>query len=93
MNKKTPKKSIEKSKEFAITVKMGNDVYSGTGETALEALASMPKPLKIMAKGVVLIEHEGKKKEILMFPLRLRRLFYNKLFQEIQVKWLVMGLK
>lgn len=89
--KSTTKKPV--TSEFSITLTIGKDVYQGTGKTALEALQSLPKPAKIMGKGVVRVENEGKFKEILMIPLRLRRLFYNKIFQEIQVKWLTSGLK
>lgn len=89
--KTTTKKPV--TSEFSITLTIGKDIYQGTGKTALEALQSLPKPAKIMSKGVVRVENEGKFKEILMIPLRLRRLFYNKLFQEIQVKWLTSGLK
>lgn len=88
------KKTITKPKnEFSITLTIGKDIYQGTGKTALEALQSLPKPDKLTGKGVVRVENEGKFKEILMIPLRLRRLFYNKIFQEIQVKWLTSGLK
>lgn len=88
------KKSIKKQEnEFNITLTVGKDVYNGSGKTALEALQSLPKPEKIMSKGLVRVENEGKSKEVLMFPIRLRRLFYNKLFQEIQIKWLMSGLK
>lgn len=86
------KKKLE-TKDFKITLTMGNNVYRGQGVTAFEALASMAKPEKIMSKGVVLVESEGKKKELIMMPLRLKRLFYNKIFQEIQAKWLGSGLK
>ena len=97
MTKKTkkpkPYKSEQAEPNFNITIKLGNETYQGTGATALEALTSIKKPLKIMSKGIVLVESGGKKKEILMMPLRLRRLFFNPLFQAIQVKWLASGLK
>lgn len=90
-----PKKTIKKNetKDFSITLTMGSDVYQGSGVTALEALTSMPKPVKIMSKGILRIEGNGKKKEIFMYPVRLRRLFYNKLFQQIQLKSLLMFMK
>lgn len=95
--KKTTTKKVKQSEEsrsnFSVTITMGTDVYKGEGETALAALSVIPKPVKIMAKGVVRITDGEKVKEVLMYPLRLRRLFYNKLFQEIQLKSLCMGMK
>lgn len=98
---KTPKKRVKKAVEpdtsatpkFLITLKLADKTYLGQGETSLEALQAIPKPLKIVSKGTLCIEAEGKRKEILMYPVRLKRLFYNKLFQEIQLKSLVMFMK
>ena len=87
------KTKTTKKPEYSITLTIGDDVYNGTGETALEALQSIPKPLKIMNKVVFSITDGVKKREVLMWPLRAKRLFYNKLFQEIQLKALCSGMK
>lgn len=85
------RKKVEIKKEstppqFSISITLGTDVYKGEGASPIEALQSIPKPLKIMTKGVVRVSDGVKTKEVLMYPLRLRRLFYNKLFQAIQLK-------
>lgn len=92
--KKVKEKSIEETPTFSVTLKLGNEVYEGHGATALEALQSVPKPLKMSGKGIVVMT-EGMKstREILMYPLRLRRLFYGKISQQIQLKSLCLGLK
>lgn len=71
---------------------MGDKVIDGEGETALEALQAMPIPDKVMAKGILTITNEGKKKEILFNVQKLRRMFYPSA-QPILIKWLAAGLK
>ena len=78
---------------YKVTVTIGADVYQGQGASPFLALSSVPKPLKIMHKGVFTITDGEKKREVLMLPVRLRRLFYNKLYQQIQLKSLCMGMK
>lgn len=90
--KKTTKKKDEPS--YSITLKIGDKTYQGKGETALDALQTIPKPLKIMNKGTFFMTDGVKKTaEVLMYPLRLRRLFHNKLSQQIQLKSLCTGMK
>lgn len=72
-----------KTKNYSVTIKTNHDTYKGKGETAVEALRSIPKPFKVMWRGTVTISDGKKKAETLMYPVRLRRLFYNKMFQEI----------
>lgn len=82
-----------KSPEFSVTLQLGNDIYSGTGATALEALHSLPKPDKIMLSGILTVSQGDKKFTQRFWPQRLKRLFYNKTFQEIQAKYLALGMK
>lgn len=98
MKKKTITKEKKESKEvqpnFSITLKINDQVYKGEGSTALEALQSIEKPAKMMGKGVFFMtDGEKSTKEVLMYPLRLRRLFYGKTAQVIQIKSLCMGMK
>lgn len=92
---KSTKKKIVKTKqsEFVFTLALGKDIYQGTGKTALEALLALPKPAKLTAKGILTISEGEKKKEIMMMPPRLRRLFYHPTFQAIQIKGLVLGMR
>jgi len=93
--KKTTKKVVKKAdkSQFSIKLTIGDKVYQGKGKTALDALVSIPKPLKIMNKGILELSDGTKKKEILMYPIRLKRLFYNKYYQTIQLKSLMMFMK
>ena len=93
MKKSTKKKIREASPNFSITLNVGGQVYKGKGETALDALQAIPKPIKLMSKGTFFITDGAKKFETLMYPIRLRRLFYSKLAQQIQLKTLCQGMK
>lgn len=83
----------KKKPEYSISIRLGDKTLTGTGATALEALQAIKKPDKIVTKAIVTVSHGTLKKEILMWPVRAKRLFYNRLFQEIQCKQLVLGLK
>src|SRR4051812_1822957 len=92
--KKAPKPAASETPAFSITLQLGNNTVSGTGPTALEALQALPKPDKIMAKGIVTITHAGKRKVQSCLPGQLKRLFYSsKQFQAIHAKQLSQGLK
>jgi len=71
--------------KYSVTIKTNHETFKGKGDTAIEALRSIPKPFKVMWEAVVTLEKDNKKSEVLMYPTRLRRLFYNKMFQEIQM--------
>ena len=88
------KKQLSKKKKppYSITLQLADKTFKGQGESVAEALISMPKPEKIMAKGIVTVANGSLKKQILMYPMRLKRLFYNKHFLVIQAKNLSIGL-
>jgi hypothetical protein len=78
--------------KYSVTIKTNHDTYKGKGETPVEALRSIAKPFKVMWRAMVTLEDGEKKVETLMYPTRLKRLFYNKMFQEIAMKklWAIM---
>ncbi len=78
---------------FSVTIKTNHDTYEGEGETAVEALRSIPKPFKVMWRATVTVKSGEKKIETLMYPVRLKRLFYNKMFQEIMMNKLTLFMK
>lgn len=89
MASKKPKK-----KPYKLTIQLGNDIHVGEGDSVLEALQQIPKPGKIMLKGLVTIEHDGTKGQQLFWPARMKRLFYNPTYQVVQAKMLqTVGLK
>lgn len=69
--KKTP---VE---QYEVSLKLGDKVIEGAGASILEALQSMPKPAKIMAKGVFTLSRGKQRTEQLMYPPRIKRLFYS----------------
>lgn len=75
--------SQKMKKNFSLTIKTNHDTYKGKGESPVEALRSIEKPFKVMWRATVTLKKEKKKAEVLMYPTRLRRLFYNKMFGEI----------
>lgn len=82
------------SQPFTLTLKIGPDTYTSSGETCLMALQLLKRPIKLMGKGVLTVSQGTKKKELLMMPERLKRLFYPKPdFQAIQAKQLSLYLK
>jgi hypothetical protein len=63
--------------EYTLTVKMGNETYTGKGTTILEALTTLPAPHKITTKCVIqLIHGENRTKELLKMPYEMKRLLY-----------------
>lgn len=91
---KLENKVEEVKPNFSITLKIGNEVFKGQGQTALDALQAIPRPLKILEKGTFQITDGVKSsREVFMLPIRLRRLFYGKLSQQIQLKSLCYGMR
>lgn len=88
-----PKKVAKAVPAFSISLQLGDRKYEGSGATAHEALMAVPKPDKMMGKGVLTITHGTLKKQMMFFPQRLKRLFYSKNFQAIQAKQLALLMK
>ena len=78
--------------EYKISIKMGDYLMEGVGKTALEALQSIPRPLKINQKGVLKITKGKKSKEMVFYVQKLRRLFFPR-YQPLLVKWLLHGIE
>lgn len=92
--KKTPKVEAPKEEQYVISVQIGTDKYQGSGATALEALQAIGTPKKLMNKGVITVTKGTQTKTHLMFPIRLKRLFYTSpTFQAIHAKSLSFGFK
>lgn len=89
------KKTVKKTKKdfYTIDLELGGKIYRGIGETALEALQSLPQPEKIMNKGILTITNGDLKKVQLFYPVQLKRMFYNKTLQVIKAKQLLVGMK
>lgn len=88
----TAKRTVKKKKPYVISITMGDKTYKGEGETALEALQSIDRPLKIFLKGVVTIQTEKDERKILLMPINLKRLFYPSA-QPYLIKRFTFGMK
>ena len=92
--KPVTKRTPNTKEEFSITLSIGNDTYSGSGSSMVEALISLPKPDKNMAKGVVTVAHGKLNKTFPVTPLLINRLFFTGTsLREVRAKQLSMGLR
>ena len=71
--KKAPK--VIKNDVFTLTLTIAGLCFVGRGTTVLEALLALPKPVKIMLKGVLTLTQGDKKKVLFLQPARIKRLF------------------
>jgi len=75
MVKKKIKEKIEEKSPYFISLTLGDKVYEGSGATVLQALESMPVPVKIVTKGLLKLTDGTKKFEQMWMPIKLKRLF------------------
>ena len=71
---------------------MGNEEYTGTGKTAEQAIENFVIPDTLLTKGFLVIDKNGKKKEIYMVAHQIKRL-KMKLTRPFLVKQFEFGLK
>lgn len=81
MKTKTP----IKTKKYKLTIDLAGSILKGSGGTALEALQSITKPVKIVTKGQVTMTCGDKKMTKIMQPVEVKKLFYP-LAQKIHAK-------
>lgn len=61
---------------YQIIIDLGESKLVGSGNTMLEALQSIPRPVKIFTKGVVTATGAGRKAVLPLMPAKIKRLFY-----------------
>lgn len=71
-----PKKIKVEKKPYLVSLALGDKVFEGSGGTVVEALRSMPVPVKIVSKGLLKLTDGTKKMERMWQPAKLKRLFY-----------------
>lgn len=90
-----PKKVVPKvpkvEPQFSLTLKLGNELYTSTGSTMLEALSNFPKPPKILLKGILTVKKGENVRTTILFPVKLKRLFW-KVTRPFIAKRLAIGL-
>ena len=91
--KATKTLKVKPSSKFSISLNLGGKTIASSGNTLLDALVALPKPQKIVGKGILTITNGDMRSEQMFWPIRLKRLFYNKSFQIIQAKQLGLFLK
>jgi hypothetical protein len=64
----------KKEPPYAISVLLDRE-YTSSGETMMDALKTLPVPVKVVSKGLVKITNGGRKLEEVWMPVRLKRLF------------------
>jgi hypothetical protein len=78
-----PKKIIEKAPEdlkYHVKLDMGGKVYESTGDTAHEAISSLPLTfMEVKAKGVFTLTHDGKTSSKFFYLTQMRRIIANKM--------------
>ena len=70
-----PKKKTEAN--YSISVKLGEETFTGNGATILEALETLPVPIKIISKAFITIKNGERKYETMLFPARSKRIFHK----------------
>lgn len=61
---------------FEITLKIGDDVYKGTGETVLSALQAIKPPVKIFNKSILSVTDGNKTHSRPLTVVKTRQLFF-----------------
>ena len=82
-------------KKFEVVLTIGDKKYPTKADTIIESLETIYKDSegKVKTWGVFNIKSEGKKAELKLFPLQVKRALGNKVAREIFAKRLLMNLK
>jgi hypothetical protein len=68
--------------KYNIRLDMGGKVYEATGDTAHEAIASLPLTfMETKAKGVLTLSHDGKTSSKFFYLTQMRRIIANKMIK------------
>lgn len=87
---RSPKEDTPNS--FKVTIKLGDKEFTSSGETVYDALRALETPVKIVSKGFVCVEGNGKRVVKMLMPMQMKRLFWP-LAQRVQAKNLEVLLK
>lgn len=74
MTKTKQKKEVLPVSEYKATVKILGKIYSSTGATLLDVIRNL-KPTNCKGRGILVIEHNGSKKERILTNVLAYRLF------------------
>jgi len=68
--------TTETKQKYRVTFDCGSEVLSGEGETVADALKTMKKPTKLVAKSFLTLTHGKRTASMLFMPAQAKRLFY-----------------
>ena len=92
-NKKAVKKeSSEVKPAYSIVITLGDKILRGEGATLGEALANIPRPLKVVSRGTVVVSTENDSKVLAYKPHQIKRLFFP-IARHVVIKQLQFGLQ
>lgn len=69
-------RSKKAESDFSISLTVGGQTIKSSAPSILEALVSLPVPKKIITKGSIAVSNGEKKAELLLTPIKMKRLLY-----------------
>lgn len=79
--------------KYKVSMRLGTDTQTKTGETILEALEALERPTYFKSKGIISVKYGKLFTEIYMWPILLRKLFTNQTSRLLLEKRLLSALK
>lgn len=61
---------------YSIVIDFGSEQQSGSGDTMLDALEAVRRPVKIVGKTFISISNGARKANLVYLPTKAKRLFY-----------------
>lgn len=81
------KKRVSKSKLFVMTLQVNGMEIKSKGKTSLEAYQGIAVgPMLMKTKGIVILEHDGKRSEKVFYPFQLRKMFASDIARQVWAK-------
>ena len=69
--------SKKETKNFSLTLSLGDKVYKSKGANFLEALKELKMPVKIMSKAILTLSDGERSYDLDYLPLKTKRLFWK----------------
>ena len=79
--------------KYKVSMRLGTETQTKSGETILEALELLEKPIYFKTKGIISVKFGKQFAEIYMWPILLRKLFVNQTSRLLLEKRLLSALK
>ena len=91
---KAKTKIVKKPPQFKVTFRLAGESVSYTAPTIEEGLAQIDKERTMKAaKCSIGVEFGDKKAELTLPPLRIKRIYYNKIYRQILAKRILQIMK